>query len=281
MTDVISIQSQVVHGHVGNSAAVFPLQAKGLQVAAIPTALLSNHPHYPTMHGKVLEPELLAALLLGVEERGLVEAARVIITGYLGSFENGQVVADFIARARERNPNIIYVLDPVMGDDDLGMFVDDRLIEIFQGRMAPMASIITPNQYELELLAGHKARSADQLAEAMAIVAKGGTKAAAVTGCVFDDTAAGCVETVVWTPGSLTRTATLRLPIRPCGTGDLFTALLTARLCAGEDLHRAGAGATEEIFAVLKRTEAATSEEMQLTGFAFDQSRMKDRNEAT
>lgn len=86
---------------------------------------------------------------------------------------------------------------------------------------------------------------------------------------MLDDTETGSVETVVWTPDRLTRTSVARLPIRPCGTGDLFTALLIARLCEGRDLHHAGAGATEEILAVLKRTQAAGSQEMQITGFPF------------
>ena len=269
MTDVISIQSQVVHGHVGNSAAVFPMQAKGLEVAAVPTALLSNHPHYPTMHGRVLEPELVAALLLGVEERGLVDTARVIVTGYLGSVGNAAVVADFIERARQRNPRLVYICDPVMGDDDLGVFVDDGLLDAFRERLAPMASIITPNQYELELLAGRKARSLEGLDQAMRVLNARGTGAAAVTGCVLDDTAPGSVETVVWSPHALSRSPVPRLPIRPCGTGDLFTALLIARLCEGAALPEAGAGATEEIFAVLRRTEAAGSGEMRIIGFPF------------
>ncbi len=274
MMRVISIQSQVVHGHVGNSAAVFPMQAKGLEVAAVPTALLSNHPHYPTMHGKVLEPELVTGLLRGVEERGLVESARVLVTGYLGSVENGAVVAAFVERARVRNPKLIYVCDPVMGDDDLGLFVKDELVDLFRQRLVPMASVITPNQYELELLASHKARSAEDLAEAMRILARRGTQAGAITGCVLDDTSPGAVETITWSEGRLNRTSVDRLPIRPCGTGDLFTALLVARLCEGKNLAEAGEGATREIFAVLKRTQAEASDEMRLIGFPFAQIKM-------
>ena len=82
---VISIQSQVVYGHVGNSAAVYPMQAEGVTVAAVPTTLLSNHPQYPTMRGRVLDADLVTDLLLGVEERGLIEQAAVLITGYLGA----------------------------------------------------------------------------------------------------------------------------------------------------------------------------------------------------
>lgn len=269
MTDVISIQSQVVHGHVGNSAAVFPMQAKGLKVAAVPTALLSNHPHYPTMRGRMLEADLVADLLRGVEERGLVETAKVLITGYLGTVETAAVVAGFVERARARNPNLVYVCDPVMGDDDLGVFVNQGLIGMFRERLTPQAGIVTPNQYELELLTGQDARSVQAFGDAMEWLARNGTGAAAVTGCVFDDTPAGSLETVVWTPQSLTRTPVVRLPIRPCGTGDLFTALLTARLCEGLDLLDAAAGATQEIHAVLRRTQAEGSGEMSLTGFPF------------
>src|ERR1051325_7285024 len=114
---VISIQSQVVHGHVGNSAAVHAMQAEGVNVAAVPTTLLSNHPRYPTVRGRVLDAELVADLLKGVEERGLVEQTRVLVTGYLGSPANAGVVADFVERARRTNPDLIYLCDPVIGDD--------------------------------------------------------------------------------------------------------------------------------------------------------------------
>ena len=271
MMRVISIQSQVVHGHVGNSAAVFPMQAKGVEVAAVPTALLSNHPRYPTVHGKVLEPDFVAGLLRGVEERGLVESAKIVITGYLGSVENGLVVADFVARARQRNPGLVYICDPVMGDDDLGLFVKPGQVDVFRERLVPMASVITPNQYELEQLTMHKARSQAGLDAAMRLLAQSGTGAAAVTGCVLDDTAPGMVESVVWTPDRLTRNAVDRLPIRPCGTGDLFTGLLAPSLCAGWGLHDAAAGATKEIFAVLERTQAAGADEMRIVGFPFAQ----------
>ncbi len=266
---VISIQSQVVHGHVGNSAAVFPMQACGLEVAAVPTALLSNHPHYPTTHGKVLEPDLVEGLLRGVEERGLVDTATAIVSGYLGSVGNAAVVAAFVERAKRRNPRLLYVCDPVMGDDDLGLFVQAGLIEAFRDRLVPMASLTTPNQYELELLAQHKARSADALREAARILSARGTGAVVVTGCVLDNSAADTVETVACSPHGLQRMPTARLPIRPCGTGDLLTALLVAGLCRGEDLAQASEHATAEIFAVLERTKAAGAEEMRIIGFPF------------
>lgn len=113
---VISIQSQVVFGHVGNSAAVFPMQAAGLEVAAIPTVIFSNTPHYATLRGRVLNPDLFADLLRGAQERGLPERADYILTGYIGSAEVARIVADFVAGAKAANPRLTYLCDPVMGD---------------------------------------------------------------------------------------------------------------------------------------------------------------------
>ena len=261
---VISIQSQVVHGHVGNSAAVFPMQAAGLTVAAVPTALLSNHPHYPTLRGRILEVELVADLLRGVEERGLVENASVLVTGYLGSVENALAVADFVERAKRANPKLIYVCDPVMGDDDLGVFVAEGLVDIFRQRLVPLASIITPNRYELELLAETPVRTEDAIRDAARALAARGTGDVVVTGCVLDDTPANRVETIACSRGRLHRSGTARLPIRPCGTGDLFTALLIVELCAERDIFTAAANAVDAVFDVLERTQKAGSAEMKI-----------------
>lgn len=219
---MISIQSQVVHGHVGNSAAVFPMQARGIEVAAVPTTLLSNHPHYSTMRGRVLEADLVADLLKGCEERGLIETSAILLTGYLGSVEIAHVVADFVERAKRRKPDLLYVCDPVMGDDELGVFAADGLPDVFRERLAPQAAIITPNQYETEMIIGGKARSANALSSASRIISDRGTGTIVVTGCVLDDTEAGMVETILCQASALQRTATSRLAIRPAGTGDLF-----------------------------------------------------------
>ena len=102
--NVISIQSQVAYGHVGNSAAVFPMQMHGIDVIAVPTTLLSNRPGYPTIRGRVLDAQLVADLLLGIEERGAVDTAQMILSGYLGSPGIAAVVADFVARTKAKTP---------------------------------------------------------------------------------------------------------------------------------------------------------------------------------
>jgi pyridoxal kinase len=151
---VIAIQSQVVHGHVGNSAAVFALQASGIEVAAVPTVLLSNHPRYSSVRGRVLEAALVRDLLAGVEELGLVESCQILISGYLGSSpEIACAVIDFVGRAKARNPRLLYLCDPIMGDDGR-IYVSEELRALLCQRLVPLADIITPNQFELKQLAG-------------------------------------------------------------------------------------------------------------------------------
>src|ERR1041385_7625351 len=133
--NVISIQSQVAFGHVGNSAAVFPMQMQGIDVVAVPTTLLSNRPGYPSLRGRVLEASLVAELLKGIEERGAIEDARMILSGYLGSHEIGVVVADFVARAKARNRTLHYALDPVLGDRDRGLFVKPDVPPLVRDRL--------------------------------------------------------------------------------------------------------------------------------------------------
>ncbi len=260
---VISIQSQVVHGHVGNSAAAYAVQAEGVNVAALPTTLLSNHPRYPTLRGRVLETELVADLLRGVEERGLVDEAAVLVTGYLGSPGNANVIADFVERALTRNAKLVYVCDPVVGDDGR-VYVADGILDVVRHRLLPAAKLTTPNQFELELLAGLAIADAQHLRAACAALARGGPIDVVATGCTLADTAEGQLETVLCTDGHLSRFATPRLPIRPYGTGDLLTGLIAAHLAKGETTERAVQLAVETIFAVLVRTQEAGTAEMRL-----------------
>ncbi|WP_139976552.1 pyridoxal kinase [Ochrobactrum sp. CGA5] len=263
-TSIISIQSQVVHGHVGNSAAVLPMQAHGLNVAAVPTTLLSNNPHFETMRGRVLESELVGDLLRGVEERGLIETSRYIVSGYLGSQANGDVVAAFVERARRINPDIKYICDPVMGDANLGIFVADPVVECIIERLVPLADLLTPNQFELGLVASTEPTSWSALEAAAGQVQAHRGARLVVTGCNLADTPAGLLENVVFDQETCTRLTSPRLPIVPVGTGDLFTGLLTAKLTRGHTLVDAARGAAVTISEVLRRTMGAGEHDMQL-----------------
>jgi pyridoxine kinase len=236
---VLTLQSQVVFGHVGNSAAVFPLQAAGLEVAAIPTVLFSNTPAYPTLRGGPMSVAQFADLLLGAKERGLMERAGYLITGFIGSADIAHVTADFIADAKAVNPTLIYVCDPVMGDDAPGLYVPATVAAIVRDRLLPLADYVTPNAFELRWLCGHAVQTLDDLKAARHALRLAPTAHLIATGCTLADTAVGEIETVVLSADSYQRYSTTRLPHGRPGTGDVFTAVLVAALANGVSLPEA------------------------------------------
>ena len=266
--NVISIQSQVAYGHVGNSAAAFPMQMHGIDVIAVPTTLLSNRPGYPTIRGRVLEAQLVADLLLGIEERGAVESSSMILSGYLGSAEIATVVADFVARAQARNPKLSYCCDPVLGDRDRGLFVKADIPPLVRDRLCPLAALITPNHFEFEWLCGAKTTTSDQMiAQAQTLLARG-PSTVVITSAELADTPGDAIETVAIEQTNdgvkAWRVRTPKLPISPSGTGDLFAALLVTARVNGADTPEALGHAASAIFAVLERTALRGTEEMRI-----------------
>jgi pyridoxine kinase len=265
---VISIQSQVAYGHVGNSAAVFAMEMHGIDVIAVPTTLLSNRPGYPTIRGRVLEAQLVADLLLGIEERGALDSCEAILSGYLGSSDIAAVVADFVARAKARNPALIYCCDPVLGDRDRGLFVQADIPPLVRDLLCPLADIITPNHFEFEWLSGVKAATIEQVIDAAQALMARGPSTIVVTSAELFDAPTDEIETLAmerfgermqaW------RVRTPRLPISPSGTGDLFASLLTSARVCGSDTPGALGHAASAIFAVLERTAARGTEEMRI-----------------
>jgi len=277
---VISIQSQVAYGHVGNSAAVFPMQLHGIDVIAVPTTLLSNRPGYPTIRGRVLDAPLVADLLLGVEERGALDAATMILSGYLGSPEIAAVVADFVARAKASHPALRYACDPVLGDRDRGLFVHADIPPLVRERLCPLADIITPNHFEFEWLCGAKATTSDQMIEAAQMLLARGPLTVVVTSAELSDTPEGEIETLAIERSQAWRVRTPKLPISPSGTGDLFASLLVSARLRGSDTRHALGHAASAIYAVLERTAAAGTEEMRIVESAELLVRPKQRFEA-
>src|SRR5690606_28569664 len=130
LVDVVSVQSQVAYGAVGNSIAVPVLQALGLHVAPVPTVLLGNTPHYPTMHGGPLPQDWFEGLLDDLEAREVATRARCVLVGYLGSPQQGLALARWLRRMREINPALVVQIDPVIGDHDTGSYTDPALLPV-------------------------------------------------------------------------------------------------------------------------------------------------------
>jgi pyridoxine kinase len=240
----------------------------GIDVTAVPTTLLSSRPGYPTIRGRVLDAQLVGDLLLGIEERGAVDTCRMILSGYLGSAEIAAVVADFVARAKARNPTLIYCCDPVLGDRDRGLFVQADIPPLVRDLLCPLADIITPNHFEFEWLCGSKATTSGQMiAQAQTLLARG-PSTIVVTSAELEDTPHDEIETLAIerTKDGLKawRVRTPKLPISPSGTGDLFASLLVSARVGGSDTPEALSHAASAIFAVLERTAISGTEEMRI-----------------
>ncbi|MBV8414912.1 MAG: pyridoxal kinase, partial [Verrucomicrobia bacterium] len=120
---ILSIQSSVAYGHVGNSAAVFPLQRIGVEVWPVNTVHFSNHTGYQSWRGMVLPVEGVAEVILGIEERGVLPECNGVLSGYMGDVSLGEVILDAFRRVKRANPDALYCCDPVMGDVGRGFFV--------------------------------------------------------------------------------------------------------------------------------------------------------------
>lgn len=279
--NLISIQSQVAFGHVGNSAAVFPMQLHGIDVIAVPTTLLSNRPGYPTLRGRVLDAELVSDLLLGIEERGAVDACSMIVSGYLGSSDIAAVVAEFVARAKARRPTLLYCCDPVLGDRDRGIFVQADIPPVVRDRLFPLADIVTPNHFEFEYLAGTEATTSGRMiAQAQTLLARG-PSTVVVTSAELSDTPGSEIETLAVERSQGWRVRTPKLAISPSGTGDLFAALFASARVQGQTTPQALGHAASAIYAVLERTAAEGTEEMRIVASAARLVNPKRRFEVT
>ena len=266
--NVISIQSQVAFGHVGNSAAVFPMQMHGIDVVAVPTTLLSNRPGYPTIRGRVFDAQLVADLLVGIEERGAIDSADMILSGYLGSADIARVVADLVARAKAKNRALRYCLDPVLGDRDRGLFVHADIPPLVRDHLCRLADIITPNHFEFEFLCGREARTINEVMSAAKLLGARSPSTIVVTSAELADTPDGEIETLAIEHSremlKAWRVRTPKLPNSPNGAGDLFAALYAAATVRGSDTPDALSHAASAIFAVLETTAARGTTEMRI-----------------
>ncbi|PWR18934.1 pyridoxal kinase [Zavarzinia compransoris] len=225
---VLSIQSRVAHGHVGNSAAVFVLQSLGCEVIEVPTVLLSAHPGYGPPGGGALPVELLRGVIDGLERIGMLARIDAVIVGFLGTVETGHLAADAIRRVRAANPAALVVIDPVIGDRDGGRYVRDGIAEVFRDHLIPLADAVKPNHFELEYLAG---RPLPDLAAALGALDALKVPVAVATSLELPEGDLGTLALVGGTAW-LARTRPAADP--PHGLGDSLGAALAAHMSAGE-----------------------------------------------
>jgi len=262
--NILSIQSHVAYGHVGNSAAVFPLQRIGVEVWPVHTVQFSNHPGYGEWRGEVFSGEAIRLVVQGIEERGVLSECDGVISGYLGSADTGAAVADAVDRVKTANPAARYCCDPVIGDSDRGVFVREGIPEFIKQRLLPAADVVTPNQFELDYLAGRPTGTLAELVAAIDAVHACGPQVVLVTSLATEETPADCIDVVVSERTSRCRLRMPRLPVIANGAGDAIAALFFAQYLQLGSVAEAMAASASSMFGVLSPTAEAGASEMLL-----------------
>jgi pyridoxine kinase len=261
---ILSIQSSVAYGHVGNSAAVFPLQRLGHEVWPVLTVHFSNHTGYGAWRGPLLAPDDVREVIAGIGDRGVLGDADAVLSGYQGDPAVGGIILDTVAQVKELNPDAVYCCDPVMGDIGRGMFVRPGIPEFMRDIVVPRADIVTPNHFELNFLAGRETSSLAEILDAVDDVRARGPRDVLVTSVIHGDVPEGRLDVVAVSDEGAWAIETPLLPISPNGCGDVTAALYLAHLRTTGSAAEALARTTSSVFAILEKTIAAGTREIQL-----------------
>lgn len=264
---ILSIQSAVAYGHVGNSAAVFPLQRLGHEVLAVNTVQFSNHTGYGAWRGPVLSGVDVAEVVLGIEERGAMAEVDLVLSGYQGSPEIAAVILDAVARVKAANPAASYACDPVMGNARSGCFVNPEIPPLIRDRIVPAADLLTPNQFELGELTGRdlgEGAALDVVLDAVAAVRARGPRSVLVTSAEHAGVPAEEIAMLAVTDEGAWEIRTPRLPIAANGSGDVTAALFSAHLASTDDPGAALERTASSVFDLLENTCTAGSRELLL-----------------
>lgn len=227
---IITVQSQVANGYVGNNLAAFAIQLHGLDPVQLPTVLLSNHVEYPEVYGRAVSPELFSELLRGIKANHFINEANYIISGFCNDESIISTLCDFITDIKSKQ-DFNYVYDPVFGDVRAGgLYIPQETANRSVLKLLPLSDIITPNHFELEFILGEKIETEDQL---LGVISKHEilrSKTVVATGIEFFGKPSDMLEVALYKEGHLSVFTTKKVPIEVIGAGDLFAATVAAQL---------------------------------------------------
>jgi len=251
MPTVLSVQSRVAYGHVGNAASVFPLQRLGVEAWALDTVAFSNHTGHGQWRGAAVPAAQIAELFEGVAALGVLPQIDAVLSGYLGDATTGPVLLDIVDRVRAANPRALFCCDPVIGDVDTGSYVTAGIAEFFRDRALALADIITPNRFELEYLTGHSVGTLAEAGVAAAALRALGPKIVLVTSLEVEPDRLAMLAAG---PDGVWAVETPRLPVMLNGCGDVTAALFLGRLLRGESLADALTLTAASMYGVIETT---------------------------
>jgi pyridoxine kinase len=261
MPTVLSVQSWVACGNVGNTAALFPLQRLGCETWSLNTVAFSNHTGYERWRGETVPASQIATLFEGIAELGVLPRCDAVLSGYLGEAETGPVLLDIVTRVKEANPRALFCCDPVMGDVGLGYYVRAGIPEFFRDHALALADVITPNRFELEWLSGGQVNGLAEACDAVAALRQRGPGIVLATSL---ETKPDSVAVVAAGPDGVWAVETPRLPIEATGCGDAVAALFLGWLLKGKPVPSALAATIAAIYGVIEATMRSGGRELAL-----------------
>ena len=262
--NILSIQSHVAYGHVGNAAAVFPMQRLGHEVWPIHTVQFSNHTGYGAWRGEVFPASLIESCVAGIAERGVLGQCDGVLSGYIGTPETGEAILSAVAAVKAANPSALYCCDPVIGDVGRGVFVRAGVPDFFSARAFGVADIVTPNQFELDYLTGLVTSDDKDVIRALVALHQRGPRVILVTSLITAQTPIDMLDIAVSAEGIIARVRTPRLKVSLNGAGDAIAALFLVHFLATRSAQIALSRAVSSVFGLLSRTMEAGSRELLL-----------------
>lgn len=261
---ILSIQSSVSYGHVGNSAAVFPLQRLGHEVWPVHTVNFSNHTGYGAWRGPMIPATDVRDVILGIEERGGLAQVDAVLSGYLGGEEIVDVVVEAVQRVKELHPGATYTCDPVMGNARSGCFVAPTIPPLIRERVIPHADIIAPNQFELGFLTHTEPATLTETLDSIDRAYEMGPSTVLVTSVERPDRPEGTIEMIAADAEGAWIVQTPYLPFKANGSGDVTAALFTAHYRTTGSAAEALANTVSSVFDLLQLTLDSGERELQL-----------------
>lgn len=267
MKNILAIQSHVVFGHAGNSAAEFPMRRLGANVWPLNTVQFSNHTQYGKWTGSVMPASHLSEIVQGIADIGQLQRCDAVLSGYLGSAEQGEHILSIVRQVKAANPNAKYFCDPVMGHPEKGCIVAPGVAEFHTRYAMPASDIIAPNLIELEILSGHSVNNVEEaVATARELIAQGPqivlVKHLARAGYQQDR-----FEMLLVTADEAWH---IHRPLvdfgerQPVGVGDVTSGLLLVKLLQGATLREALEHVTAAVYDIMVVTKRMEEYELQL-----------------
>jgi pyridoxine kinase len=261
---ILSIQSSVAYGHVGNSAATFPLMRLGVRVWPVLTVHFSNHTGYGAWRGPLLAATDIAEVIEGINDRGVLDQVDAVLSGYQGAEAVGAEILKAVDKVKQLNPAAVYCCDPVIGDVGRGIYVRDGIPEFMRDQVVPQAQIVTPNHFELDFLTGRTTTTLAEVIEAAEALRATGPRIVLVTSTVLAEQDADQITMLAVSAEGVWQVSTPRLERNFTGSGDVTAALFLAHLLAGATPGEAMGRTADAIYSVLAATTAAGSAELML-----------------